>query len=688
MTPNWSALRVASAYALLGVVWAIVTDRVMLAFSPDPLIYSQVGIWREVVFILATAFFLFLLTGKQSTESKELPAFDLNRTGIGPLIMVFAALATAIVLLGLGGVAYTAGKQKEKEVERLLAIADLKAGQIVAWIEERQADAQIIRGDDYLAELYEHWRMNENAVSRKKLMERLAVHRDAYNYLDILLLDESGSVLMATGKTPGSLPAALQEAARRAIETGRLHSTDLYRPEGNTPAMVHLDFVVPLPTKAGRPRLAVALRTDTNRFLFPFIQSWPIPSASAETLLFRRDGDHALFLNELRHRTDTALNLRVPFSEANLLAVQVLQGRASPGQAVEGVDYRNVPVLGVVKAIPGTSWFLIAKLDKSELYAQAKRDAGWIALAEILALVAAAAATILLYQRRELRFSQIQREQQADKLRAFQLLDAIAEGSTDAIYAKDAAGRYLLLNRELSRFAGKTRAEILGQDDTAIFPPAEAARLMAGDRRVLDAGRIEASEEMLSTIGGVRIFLVTRGPLQDAEGKTIGLFGIARDITEHKYQERELQTSEARFRAIFDGVNEAIFLHDAESGAIIDANTRMTEMFGYSRKEARRLSMGDLSADISPHAREEARQCMGQAQRGENPVFEWLARRRDGSQFWVEASLRRAEIGGRACILELVRDITERKRAAEEIRRLNETLERRMTERDPGTPDD
>lgn len=679
MTLNWPALRVAGLYALLGVGWAVLSEKVMLAFSPDPLVYSQIGIWREVVFILATAFLLFLLTGKQSTGAREPSAGSLKRASVGSLILVFAVLATTIVLLGLGGVAYTAGKQKEKEIERLQAISDLKVGQIVAWLEERHADAQIMRGDDSLFELYETWRATGDETARRKLMGRLEVHRDAFNYLDILLLDESGKVVMAAGKAEHSAAPNLLETARRAIATEQILSTDLYRIEDKTPARVHLDFIVPLRVAKGRPKMAVALQADPNRFLFPFIQSWPVPSASAETLLFRRDGDQVLFLNELRHRADTALKQRVPMTRKDLLAVQALEGRTAAGGMVEGVDYRPVPVLGVAKAIPGTPWFLVAKLDRSELYAQAKRDAGWITLAETLALVAAAAATILLYQRQELRFSLIQREQQADKLRAFQLLDAIAEGSTDAIYAKDAAGRYLLLNRELSRFAGKTKAEILGRDDTVIFPPAEAARLMAGDRRIVEAGRIETTEEMLPTIGGARIFLVTRGPLLDAEGKTIGLFGIARDITEHKYQERELQTSEARFRAIFDGVNDAIFLHDAESGAIIDANARLTEMFGYSRREARHLRMDDLCANAYTH--EEARQCIGRAQRGENPVFEWLARRRDGSQFWVEASLRRAEIGGRACILELVRDITEHKLATEEIRRLNETLERRMAER-------
>ncbi len=676
MTFNRPALRVAAIYAMLGIGWSVLSERVMLSFSPDPLVNSQVDVWMHVVFVLATTFFLYLLIGKRQPEPVHLPVGDLGETGIGPLILVFAALAVTIILMGLGGIAYTAGKQKEKEVERLRAIADLKVGQIVAWIEERHADAEIIRSDDSLSDLYDRWRTHGDTASRDKLLMRLTTHKDAFKYFDIQLLDYLGNALMGTKQAPNTVSAVLRDAALRAIETGKLHWTDLYRTEGQTSGMVYLDFIVPLQAPEGRPQLAVVLQTDPNRFLFPFVQSWPVPSATAETLLFKRDGNEVLFLNELRHRNNTALNLRVPLSNKNVLAVQVLEGRALTGQAVEGVDYRDVPVLGVVKAIPGTSWFLVAKLDKSELFAQARRDAGWIALAESLALIAAAVAIIFLYQRRELHFTRLQREQQSERLRAFQILDDITEGSTDAIFAKDDDGRYLLLNRELTRFTGKTKAEILGRDDTAIFPHAVASRLMAGDRRVLEVGRPEASEETLPTVGGARIFRLTRGPLHDADGRTIGLFGIARDITDHKYQERELRTCEARFRAIFDGVNEAVFLYNADNGAIIDANAGVGRMFGYSPKESRHLRMADLSADTLSHTLEDARLRLDQAMRGEAPIFEWPARRQDGSQLWVESSLHRAEIDGRSCILELVRDITESRLVTEKTYRLNEALQR------------
>lgn len=589
---------------------------------------------------------------------RNLAANKLAQPGIGGFILIFAALAGVILLVGFATVMHTASKQRDAEVERLHAIGDLKVAQIVTWFKERHSDGQLIAYDGFLIDAYQEWVRTGSGVARRRVEDRLHSYRGLKDYLEIAVLGSDGEQI-STSHNAAMLHeiGEVREAMKQAREKGKVISTGLYRLDKRMAGKVHLDFIVPLHAGSDQRGLLVVMRTDPNRFLFPFIQSWPIPSASAETLLFLRDNKDILFLNELRHRSNTALSLRIPFQGSQLLAAQVVRGEVLPGQRVEGRDYRGVPVVGVAKMVPGTPWFLVAKLDKWELYAGAKRDAAWIALAYISVLMAAAIAAIVIYQRAELRRAGMQRKEQEEKVQALQLLDAIVEGTTDAIYAKDGDGRYVLVNRGLCRSLCKARHEILGHGDSEIFPPEDAERIRSDDQKAIESGQIWSAEESLPTIGGRRNFLTTRGPLYSADGRAMGIFGIARDITESKFQDRQIRAGEARFRVIFNAVDEGILLHDLDNGTILEANTRISEMFGYGREELRRLAVTDMMGDSAPYARTVFAQWLERTSEGESRDFAWQGQHKDGHLFPVEISMRRANVAGRLCVLLLVRNV-------------------------------
>jgi two-component system, cell cycle sensor histidine kinase and response regulator CckA len=145
----------------------------------------------------------------------------------------------------------------------------------------------------------------------------------------------------------------------------------------------------------------------------------------------------------------------------------------------------------------------------------------------------------LIRQRQALAISFHESSIQEEKLRALRLLEAISESSTDAIFVKDREGRYLLFNREAARVTGKLQEEVVGRDDTAIFPPDQAALIVCNDRKVMADNRPVSFQEELDTVDGLVTFLSTKGPLHDAEGNVTGIFGISRDITERRRAEEE-----------------------------------------------------------------------------------------------------------------------------------------------------
>ncbi len=141
-----------------------------------------------------------------------------------------------------------------------------------------------------------------------------------------------------------------------------------------------------------------------------------------------------------------------------------------------------------------------------------------------------------------------------------------------------------------------------------------------------------------------------------------------------------LRASEEHYRLIFNAVNEAIFIHDLESGAILDVNAKVLELYDCTREEALACSVEMLSEGLSPYSQAEAMAWIRKATAWEPQVFEWRARRLTGGLFWAEVNMRRARIDGEERLLVSVRD-TDARHTAEVASQERETLFRRLFER-------
>lgn len=152
---------------------------------------------------------------------------------------------------------------------------------------------------------------------------------------------------------------------------------------------------------------------------------------------------------------------------------------------------------------------------------------------------------------------------------------------------------------------------------------------------------------------------------------------ISTDITARKRSDEALRESEASYRAIFDAAEDAIFVHDIETGAILDVNPKACATFGYTREEFRQLDIGTLGTGEHPYTQQEAMGLIARAAAGEQLRIEWHGKSKDGSLRWHEVFVKCVTIGGQNRILAAARDITEKKHSAEELARQRESLYQR-----------
>lgn len=130
---------------------------------------------------------------------------------------------------------------------------------------------------------------------------------------------------------------------------------------------------------------------------------------------------------------------------------------------------------------------------------------------------------------------------QLDLQQRHDLLNAVFEGTSDAIFVKDLQGRYVIINAAGARFMGQTVENVLGLDDTAFWDPESAAQLRQWDAAIVASGKVRTSEEPISIGGVTRTYSATKGPVWDAAGNVVGLMGVSRDITHLKAVEDELR---------------------------------------------------------------------------------------------------------------------------------------------------
>ena len=432
---------------------------------------------------------------------------------------------------------------RQEKYQEIAAIGKLKAGQIEQWRQERLGDISRSSKAPFFGQAIREWlRDTNNASLRAKLQDRLVLEQKEEGYADVLLLDTEYHVLLSAEPQPHPLSPATKKAIEQALTNRTPMLSDLYR---CSTGMVHVDAVGPILDAGGRPLAVLVLRSNAESLLYPLIQSWPTPSRTAETLLVRRDGEEVLFLNDLRHRPDSALSLREPLTRHDLPAVQAVLGKEG---IFQGKDYRGVEVLAALRPIAGSPWFMVAKVDASEILAEARYRGGIVALFAALFIVLAGSVTAYGYRYRQVRLYRDLYRSEREQRVALSEFRTTLYSIGDAVITTDVEGLVKQMNPVAERLTGWQEAEAQGKPMGEVFRIVnEETRAKVEDpvARVLRDGLIVglANHTLLIAKDGSECPISDSGaPIHDESGAITGVVLVFQDQTESRRRLDERET--------------------------------------------------------------------------------------------------------------------------------------------------
>ena len=473
----------------------------------------------------------------------------------------------------------------------LSAVADMKVTEIVNWRNERLGDGTMIARNPMITHHIQSFMQSPNDKNQQEMLQRwFDIMNESNLYSSIVLYDARGKMLYAkqpADQTCEMLPAIVSEA----ISGKNVFLSDLHTING--PDAIHMDLIIPILQERGigvNVIAVIAARIDPKSYLYPLLNTQPYFSKTFETLIIRKEGDSVLFLSGLRHQAKAALRLKVSLADTMMPAVSAV----NKGEGIyDGIDYRHVPVISAVRKVSRSSWYMIAKIDKDELFAPLQSEIK-IVITVVLLLILISISVIGLIWRsqraehyRILYESETKRrrlnEQLQEKTQYFQNLFDYANAP---IIVWDEALRIIQFNHAFQVLSGYNIEDVSEKQIDMLFPRDKIGSSLQLIGRTSAGERWNSVEiEIQNTDGDVRTLLWNSANIVDEQShKIIATIAQGHDITERKRALTALQESEVKFRQTFDLSPVGIVMVGLDQ-KFIRCNNAFSELLGYTPDE-------------------------------------------------------------------------------------------------------
>ena len=470
-----------------------------------------------------------LVLGKASAERSAASLWPVLTAG---------GLAMVIGVSGAVGMRYLQAQERAAAHRLLKSVTDLKAEEITNWRRERLDDAQVLGQAPMIGhDLRMFLAQPGAAAARANLLRWLNLLVSEHRYALVEVFDTNGVRRLSIPDDSAGPDREARDEVASALRTRDVVVQDLH-PAINA-SKTHWDLAVPV-LDAEQPVGVVRLVIDPQHALYVILQNLPLAQQTAESALFRVEGREIVALSDLRLEPNTAMKFRLPLEPASRRPMV----RAALGEVgeIEGVDYREVPVLASTRKIPGAPWYLVVKVDCAEIYGPINRHA-WLVLSLTILMTALVGILAELFWERK-------------RLALAERVEYLMNHANDVILLHDEYLHILEANNRALELYGYSLAELRAMP-TAINLRAPAYRAdFHAQTDPLFLNTQAVYESVHQRKDGTTLPVEISSRVVTIAGKRY-VFSIIRDLTQRKAQEQQIRQL-SRYYATLSQINQGI----------------------------------------------------------------------------------------------------------------------------------
>jgi len=377
----------------------------------------------------------------------------------GKPLIIFIVITILILSGGISFYNYQKQILKDQIKSEFSRIANNTTNEVSAWLTERRDDAEFAFENRQISEdIYKLVNSPLNISYKQTISNWLQPINTFHDYYNIFIINYEGKVVFSLLDSANNInvPHIISPASNKNGDNG-VYSSDIQI--DSVTKKIYIDYNVPLVLRNDKNIIHFGLlvfRINPYKSFYKIIKSMPIPFKSAEAYLVRRDGNFVTYLSEQHYRQKAPFNYKVPITEIDRPSVQAALGREG---FFEGKDYRGVKVLSFIKNIPGTSWYLISKVDQDVIYSHIFYLSLVIFLLIAFLIIISLIANIWIWQVIKNKTKRAELESRMKHLALVKHYDYLIKYSNDNFFLLDTDLRIVNVNDTALKTYGYTKEE-------------------------------------------------------------------------------------------------------------------------------------------------------------------------------------------------------------------------------------